>query len=444
MKAGAGRERITPPVGNIMFGYSPGRAAARINDDLNATAIAVNNNGCSVLMLSLDVCGVNESICNEIRRSIEEKTAVPFENIVITATHTHSGPNLVYDDTLSKIDYDYISTTLIPACTAAAASAVESLCPATVGIGTIESTVGVNRRQLSRDGEVRLGQNPWGVRDPVMTVVAFRDSDGKPIASMVHYAAHCTSVGENDSITRDWTGYMIDGFEHYIGGIAGFYSGPQGDQGPRLPTGGTSGGSFPGNMELASLMGSRAALDAVNAYRSINEWRDVPVKCTGGKITVPYLPMPSEAEVAELLAKAENDAELAKDSSRFWDKYEPKSRVRHYKRLLEAMKKGIAEKSEYSFEQSIITIGPVAFVPFQFEVVAEIGLRLRQFSPFAHTLTLALSQGYLGYFVTEEQLCHFNTETLSWRYTPATPYRMPDNADDTIVTENLRLLDNAV
>ena len=43
-----------------------------------------------------------------------------------------------------------------------------------------------------------------------MTVVSFKDYNQKPVASIVHYGAHCTAAGMNTEISRDWAGVMID------------------------------------------------------------------------------------------------------------------------------------------------------------------------------------------------------------------------------------------
>ena len=88
-----------------------------------------------------------------------------------------------------------------------------------------ESAEDAARREIKEDGTTVLGQNPWGPKDPIMTVVSFRGEDGAIIANMIHYCCHCTASGKNDEITRDWAGVMTDMLEAQTGAITGFYAG---------------------------------------------------------------------------------------------------------------------------------------------------------------------------------------------------------------------------
>ena len=66
-------------------------------------------------------------------------------------------------------------------------------------IGTTQSDVGCNRRQVLEDGRIALGQNPWCPYDPTMTAIRFV-RDGKPYADILHYGAHPTAIGKMPDI----------------------------------------------------------------------------------------------------------------------------------------------------------------------------------------------------------------------------------------------------
>jgi len=145
-----------------------------------------------------------------------------------------------------------------------------------------------------------------------MTVVSFRGEDGAIIANMVHYCCHCTAAGKNPEITRDWAGVMTDMLETETGAITGFYAGFEGDQGPNLPNGRTT-----GTYKLALQLGARAGIDAVRAFRNIKEWRDEPVRVLHGTIEVPFLPLPSREEAEKNLAKLGSLEQLRANSLHF-------------------------------------------------------------------------------------------------------------------------------
>jgi hypothetical protein len=110
-----------------------------------------------------------------------------------------------------------------------------------LGVAAQNSYIGVNRRELTLGNRIILGQNPWGPFNPEMTVLSFCDLEGKNIANIVHYGMHGTCAGINHEISRDWSGVMIDALEDASDGITAFFNGPEGDVGPRLTNGATTG-----------------------------------------------------------------------------------------------------------------------------------------------------------------------------------------------------------
>ena len=92
-----------------------------------------------------------------------------------------------------------------------------------------------------------------------------------------------------------------------------------------------------------------------------------------------------------------------------------------------------------TLEQSVISLGPVVFVPFPFEIFGEITLRLRKFSPYQHTLSLSNANGSHFYFVSRDQIARGGYEV--WVFKSMNLFSLTDDADDAIVKENLRLLE---
>lgn len=424
LRVGVGRSRITPPVGAMLMGYAPARPAKAVNDELAVTAVALEHGQTRALLISADVCVIKEAQSTRFRQLISAATGVPSESTILAATHTHSGPAMRGTLGGAEIDETYISTVFEPQVVAAATRAVQSLQPARLGMATVRSEVGINRRQLEPSGEIRLGQNPWGCHDPTMTVLSFRGMDGKPIIALVHYGAHCTAAGKNPEITRDWAGPMVDRLEAESGAPAVFFNGAEGDCGPRLTNGRTT-----GDIRHALELGAKAAFDAVAAYHAIRDYRDVALHVLAGQVRLPYEPLPAPEVIEQQIAEMGPPEKLVG------------LRVMANRALCERLalsRAGGTQATHLELQQSLVAVGPVAFVPFAFEVFSEITLRLRAASPFQHTLSLSNANGSNFYFPSRDQIARGGYEV--WVFKCMSPRALADNADDAAVQENLRLL----
>jgi len=372
-----------------------------------------------------DVCVMAEPLITEARQAMSSGSGVPFERIILTATHTHSGPITRPSSDGLKPDRTYMETVFLAGASKASKEAVDTLRHALVGIGETHSDVGVNRREITAEGEVILGQNPYGTYDPVMTVVSFREPDGKPIGNMIHYGAHNTAAGRDPVVTRDWCGVMIDRLETESGGITAFFNGCEGDCGPRLPNGGTT-----GDVQMAMELGGRAGIDAVRAWRSIREWRaDCDMKVLCGDLKMPYRPLASLEELETQLA-AMGDREKLEGHA-----------VAQYARLVDRInlrKSGKPIAEDITLKISPISVGPVVFVPIPFETFSIITLRIRQHSAFPYTLSLSNGNGSRLYFPSMDQVVRGGYEVYVFSQLQTRPFT--EDAEQYLVSGNLKLL----
>jgi len=422
---GVGRHDITPPIGAWLTGYAPARRAESVGDNLNITAFAFEYNGLRSMVVTADVCLIRANYAEQVRKLMGTAAHIPFEHITLSATHTHSGPATFRTGGGSEMDMEYFNNIFIPAAEKAAADAAASLRPAQLGVGEIHSDVGVNRRGMKLDGSIVLGQDPHGTYDPIMTVISFREPDGKPIGNIIHYGAHNTASGKNTEITRDWCGVAIDRLEAESGGITAFFNGCEGDCGPRLPNGQTT-----GNYKMALELGGRAAIDAVNAWRSIKEWRaDLPMKVIAEDIALPFKPMPSEADLIKEIETMGNPENLVG------------LQVLSYKALLgrlELIRSGQKIESEKLFRTTVVSIGPLAFFPIPFEVFSRITLRIREFSPYPYTLSLSNANSSNFYFPSMDQIIRGGYEV--WAFTSFNAQPFADDSEQHLVEGAVRLL----
>ena len=428
LQIGVAKHCISPPLGTILFGYPKRRPALSIGDDLTVVAAALTYGDTKAILISADICVVAEQTALEFRQQISEKTGVPVEAITFCTTHTHSGPETnMQTSGWGSANMEYLNGILRPHTIQAAVDAMSALRPALMGVASTECTMAANRRAISPDGTVDLGQNPWGLVDKELTVVSFKDAQtDEVLLNIAHYGAHGTASGCNDEVTRDWPGAMKDGLERDVGGVAMFIAGSIGETGPRCPNGGTT-----QSYQVAQELGRRAGLDAVTAWHKIKEWRNAPVGVTTGDVVVPYEPLPSKETAEEELAKLGKFEDLTP--------YQKNEYLR-WTRILNEYKDG-APKTAWLQKQGILTIGPVAIVPFPFEMFQYTTLQLRQYSHFPFTLSVSCANGNKAYLPSEDQICRGGYEI--WQFRNYNTYKMVDEAATYLVTENLKILNKA-
>ncbi len=425
LKVGASQKVITPEIGCQLFGYSYDVFSESVNDDLTATAIAFIDGEKKILAISATVCEISTEFALEVREKVAKEIGFDFSDIMLSATHTHSGPVTATMEGWGVVDRDYADNIFIPNIIKAAVEAVEKVKPAKIGASVVQSNVGVNRRQLFRNGAIDFGQNPWGLYDPNMTVIAIKDYDGNGIVNIIHYGAHCTAAGANHEISRDWAGVMIDCLERETKTVTAFFNGAEGDVGPRISNGLTT-----GDIRYVKELGAVAALDALKAYKEIKSFYPLELKVAKDKVSLPYKPVVSleeaKAILAEYPAKPEHNAH--------------RMRYVTMENIVQAYNNGEEFPTHKVYDQTVFAIGDIVFIPFPFEFFSEISLRLREYSDYQYTLAVGCTNGVNAYLPSQTELCRGGYEVFMFQYNGITS--LADDTDTTVINENLRIMEN--
>ncbi|MBE6597403.1 MAG: hypothetical protein E7641_07015 [Ruminococcaceae bacterium] len=423
---GVGRSVITPRVGANLYGYSPDVVSSSVHDDLTATAFYFRQGDVEALMISTTVCSIENKLSDRVLGLLERELGISRDRIILHATHTHSGP-ITNGSTVGwgELDLEYCENIFIPGIITAAKEAYAKPCAVAMGIAVGESLVGINRRSIRKDNKVQLGQNPWGAFDPKMTVISFKDEEGRSVANIIHYGCHGTASGKNTQISRDWSGVMTDLVEELSGGVTAFFNGPEGDVGPRMPDGVSTVGLR--DVRFAVQMGGVAAQDAARIYRGIKGYRTATLEVSRINIEI-ALNKRIDLEVAEREYEKFKDETINLKAAQ----------GNHYRDVIESYKNGYVDKKTKTIGQTVIRIGDVAFVSFPYELFSEIGMRIAMDSNIPHTLSLSNSNGSEGYFVTEDQICRGGYEVEMFKNGQLQPYA--DNADHYAVVGTLEHL----
>lgn len=421
--AGAAREVITPNIGARLFGYRDDIFCDSINDDLSAAALCFCYGEKRFMLVVCEVCVVATPLADELRAQIAELTGISVPNIFISATHTHSGPCTMTMTGWGGVDGEYCEKIFKPAVLRCAEKAMKAVRPVKMGIGRTESRVGINRRELDEKNGMRLGQNEWGCYDGLMSVLSFCTEDNKPYFNMVHYGTHGTAAGENTEVTRDWAGVMNDCMERETGALTVFIQGAEGDVGPRLMNGETT-----GDLSYVHELGAVAAADAMRAYRNIDRYFTPWLDAVYGEVKIPVAERMSTKKAEEKLRKLEN-----KETGNMKERH-----AGYYNQIIAQNRENVPQIRELTMPQSIVSIGGVLLVPSTYELFSEISLRIKKYAGTNRILMMSCTNGSTGYFPTHEQLVRGGYEIESFE----TQYIQPlvNDADNYYVHEILNLV----
>lgn len=424
---GVARRVITPKVGGRLYGYRPDIYSESVEDDLTVDAFYLKQGDTVALLVSASLCSISTDLCDELRQQIETQFSIPAQNCMISVIHTHSGPCLNGVVGWGDQDVEYVEGIFRPRLMEAVAEAMEDPVQVEVGFGKGDSLVGINRRELTLENKLILGQNPWGPFCPRMTVISFRSLTGETVANLVHYGCHATSAGHNHEITRDWPGLMIDALEEKTGGLTAFVNGPEGDVGPRISNGKTIGNH---SMDYVYELGQVAATDALRIYEQISEFKTPELKLAYLACQIPLRPRMSrqeaEAMYEEFKDRTSNMTALMKATAQ---------------KVLESYDRGQPEQESFSFSQTIIMMDDRALVSFPYELFSEIGMRIDRAFPQLEVLSMVNTNGSYAYFVTQDAICRGGYEIRQFLYSK--PQAYCEDADFYLVkatVENLKTL----
>jgi len=212
LKVGMAETDLTPPQGFPMAGYYHERLAEGTIDPLKAKAIVFREGDTAAALVVCDLIGIATDLSKEVRRLASEQTGIPAENIVLAATHSHTAPDYMKElflylgkEKQLPLRSEYIRK-LIQGPVSAIVEANRSAQPVKLETGAaIQKTpVAFNRRFVMKDGSVKTWQsykNPNVIRaagpiDPRIELLAIRDAkDGSYAGVLSNFALHLDTVG---------------------------------------------------------------------------------------------------------------------------------------------------------------------------------------------------------------------------------------------------------
>ena len=406
LKAGFGRANINPPMGIYIRGYFKPRYAEAILDDLEVNALAIECGETRTILISVDHCGIEQVLSSAFRKAASEATGVAMENIIISATHTHTGPALAInsEDELTREYTTFVQRRIADV----AKFAVDDLRDAKMGYGKgTAPNVAFIRRYLMKDGSIKTNpgvNNPDIVRpigdiDDSVNVLRF-DREGADTIVFVNFANHPDVVG-GSKISADWPGLLRTDVEKILDNTKCiFFNGAQGDVNHVNvhPQGGDFNGMF---------------VDFDDVSRGYQHAEYIARVVTGGVLQafdkVNYVDVKFLASKQEVINVASNrpDPKDMPEAHRINDLHnEGKDNELPYEGMMlttvvaEAARMVRLENGPDAFDMTLsaVVIGPVAIIGIPGEPFNGVGKGLKQTEGFEMIIPCCLTNGSEGYF----------------------------------------------
>jgi hypothetical protein len=393
VQVGFGVADITPQDGMEMPGGFNRRVGKGARDRLLAVACLVHDGTTPIALVGIDTLFVTKATVDHARRLIFKATQIPGDNVLVGASHTHSGgpvasclgcdENPAYTDQLAK------------AIASAVSDAWHTLHAAELGIGVgHEGGISFNRRFLMRDGReiTHPGKpgtphhgeiiGPAGPIDPEVGVLAARNPTGEILGIVVNFACHSTVVG-GEQFSPDYAGYLRKHLKAAYGPNLPvcFLLGPCGDitQVDNQSTAREFG------HEYADMMGAKLASEAIR--------------------TIGRMPWQKEAataaalETAALPIRPEPDPDTERPPFGLGSGKDVDTKYADERKLVAEQR---SKQPKIPCEVQGIRIGPLGIATNGAEYFCEYGLRIKKCSPFKPTWVVSLANEWIGYVPTAQ------------------------------------------
>ena len=432
LRVGRAASDITPAVGTPM--QAPQRPPFEIkladapHDPLQVKAVVLAAGDHKAAIVVCDLTSIPVALVEAARRQIGATTDVDPTAVMISATHTHTAPQIrprfvTRADAAARRQTEAYVEALPRRIAEAVQRANEQLIPARVSaaIGN-EPSISFNRRFVMRDGTVQTNPGktdpdvlrqivrPDGPIDPDVGVFEFDSLEGQPLATLVNFAIHLDTMGGNqpsadfpfqlhETLARARGGDMLTVFSAGAAGNINHYDLVDPDRVHRVK-----------GVQESSRIGAILAAEVLRSYRRLQ-----PLMTTTLQVAreVVRLDMPEE--------KGRALAARYPGASQFFDG--------------EVMVFNESGKQQFEAEVQAIALGDeLAWVGFPGEMFVEHGLALKQASPFRYTMIHTLANGSIGYVPNRKAYSGGAYEDTATRCAPGEGERLVEVATRLLVS----------
>ena len=397
-------------------GIGPHKASGQ-EGELRATSVVIEDpQGTKVALVACDVLMLNRDILDQAARRIEREAGIPFDHILINATHTHSAPTTVTIHGYKREEAftRQVGEKIVQATMAAA----KRLGPVTMHfrLGE-ESSVGRNSRLLLSDGTIFWtgshddAVRPTGPFDPELPVWAFHRPDGSLEAVMFNHSTHTIGTHKPGVRSPSFYGLAAQDLEKHKGGTFLFFEGASGST---------------HNLDLLPPEMTFRITDAVTRALEVAKPRPVN-RVIGSRRELSF-------KVRRFDEADDDKAVVAYCTKRIKDAKGCQFVIDTFR----AMRKELAPQQgqvRKTWVQAIL-IGDIAIVGVPGELFTVLGQEIKRRSPYRFTYVFELADDYIGYIPDQQAFKLGGYQTWTGQHSFLEP-----GTGEAIVAESIKLLD---
>ena len=409
-RAGAVAQDITPETWPVSVnGGMADRQAMKSVDPLHARCLVLDDGEGALVFVVVDSCMVPRDVFDEAKKLASEKTGIPADRMLMSATHTHTAVTVT--GVFQSDPVEEYKRFLARKIAEGVERAWKQREPAQIGWGVGSDPHQVfNRRWFTNEGVVntdpfegttdQVRMNPGfdksvtketsGPTDPDVWMISVRSASGRPICLLANYSLHY--VGGVDALSADYfaefanqvaikleatsldppfVGIMSNGTS---GNINNVNFGSDGVP-PRQPG------------EQIKVVAASVAEAAFAAYKSIEHHDWVPLKSAQTEI--------------ELGVRKPNAEQLAQAKQWLADAGPgPYAKMREIYARESVLMDGYPDTVQVILQA--FRIGELGVVSSPCETFVEVGLAIKQDSPLQPVFCISLANGYNGYLPTAQ------------------------------------------
>ncbi len=430
-RAGVAETDITPPIGYRVAGYFYERISTGVHDPLKAKAVVLENGTNKAALVFCDLVEMTLPVSVPARKEASARTGIPVSNILICATHSHTGPlfndlrrDIFHAAAIEKYGKDPTEPLDYPAWLAA--QLVDVIVKANANIRPAELKAGFakqeglafNRRYFMKNGKVAwnpglLNTNivkPAGPTDPAVPIVFIESVEAKktkPVGAITIFAMHADTTGGTE-FSADYPFYLQEELRKAYG--ADFIS-----------------------MFGAGTCGN---INSINVSVDASKQNHAPqLGATLGKTVLAQIPNLKPIEHPSLAVRSEKIVVPLQEVS--------PEQVAEAQATLKKQSQGTGKLSVEAFkiadlgrrgktwplEVQVFRLGSdTAIVGLPSEIFVEFGFAIKKASPFKNTFVISICNDRPNYIPTLEGFAQGAYEAINSRVQPGTGEKLVEIA----------------
>ena len=423
LKGGCGKVNITPPLGGLLIG-SKGYVSDDVLDELYARALVLSDGDETVAIVATDLLYTPlEEITTPVRRIVKEKIGIPEENVLVCATHTHSGPEVFTRSKfapekiveISEVDRSYMAT-LVGKIASAVLLAHKDMQDVKIGAAagaapkvvynrrprdpnghvqmfyTLPAEVRATRKiEVDADGQTRVTftlpegqtQRRFGPIDPAVRVLRVEDANGMLVGSLINFGCHPVSIYPflSTSISADYPAWATRVVEQAEGGLCLFTLGLAGNTVP-----------FQRGVVPCRQIGRAVGGEALKELQFLPTCDDITLDAVKKELFLPTKKPPSE-----------------KEAGGDWPEY-------------------------ISTELQVLRLGDITILGLPGEILVEIGLEIQKRAGLENLFIVTICNDAIGY------VCH-SAAYDEGGYEPGSATKLAKGAGEIMIEQALELIE---